>query len=787
MNTKLRDFPAANLCLLAGAALSVLLAGTEEVWSMVAFLAAAGLAMLFVRPKVRPATVPLALVTLFCIFCLLGFLPQDFFPVPAWRASLGGMGTIPLGDSVNPQPWLGWFWWWLLAGTALAFAAVLTDPLDTKALALVLHAASLFVAAYALLAIFAVQSGWKFPFHGGAVFGFLPNRNHTASLLVAGSVISFGLMQWRLARGDKAPAAFAALCAAPSLAALLFFSTSRAGVVFLVVGLSIWAAGAARSRTMRLRILSAVAVLAVFLGLLFAFGGSTVRDRLVQLWSDAASVRPGATGTDIDFRLPVFRDAVRMISEAPLTGAGLGQFADVFPQYRHDSIRAAAVLHPESDWLMVAAETGIPSALALAGLLLWFVAACWNSRSSSGGMLRWTAASAVLAVVLHGAIDVPWHRVALGWFFLAVAASAAPSSGHAARSPAFGRLVFVLCGLAFFSAAGWMGYEKKQGRSPECYRWPELSDELQRLGKESRFAQGEKAAARAVKTFPLRSEPYYWLAGYLAMFAGTDAEIRAAVRAGRAVEPLLPKTAEDQAVILKAIDPPGAAEAWAESIGRAATIDAREGRLDLPTAGDTIRRALVMFPQDSAMQLSLARRLENQRALLAHWIIQANPDAAEAYLRGSADAPQVLDGLPVGLRRQVLSRWIALPDAPRAVAFMEEREALSAAGGEYWPVLARHYAQGKDFPMAVRRVAASCAIPLEAPHEGDDGMRGELAGLIAEGNAVAARRLAADAVSAAGFDFARISAAMSYFASQGDWESAWKAGSRLATESKKGH
>ncbi|MFM8458371.1 MAG: hypothetical protein ACKOB0_05425, partial [Chthoniobacterales bacterium] len=258
-----------NLLILAGAAASVMIAGTEDAWAIAVFLVAAGLALLLVRPIVRPAILPLVLIPLFACLALMAFLPQAYFPMPDWRQQLTDLQVVPLPGSVNPQPWLSWFWWWLLAATCLIYAALLTAPLETKPLAFVLQAAGFFVAVYASLAIFALQTGWKYPFHGGAVFGFLPNRNHTATLLVVGSVLSFGLMQWRLARGDKGAAAFAALCGAPSLAALLFFSTSRAGVVFLVVGLAVWAVGASRSPGMRKRILSAVLALIVFAGLLF--------------------------------------------------------------------------------------------------------------------------------------------------------------------------------------------------------------------------------------------------------------------------------------------------------------------------------------------------------------------------------------------------------------------------------------------------------------------------------------------------------------------------------------
>jgi O-antigen ligase len=662
---------------------------------------------------------------------------------------------------------------------------LLTTPLETKPLALVLQAAALFVALYASLSIFALQTGWKYPLHGGAVFGFLPNRNHTATLLVVGSVLSFGLMQWRLARGDKAAASFAALCGAPSLAALLFFSTSRAGVVFLVVGLTAWAVGASRSPGMRKRILSAVLALVVFAGLLFVFGGSAVRDRLSALWTEAVSVQLEGGGKDVDFRQPVFRDTARMISEQPIVGVGLGQFSDVFRQYREESARAATILHPESDWLMVAAETGIPSALVLAALLIWFVSVCWKSREASGGMLRWTVASAVAAAALHGIVDVPWHRPSLGWFLLAIAASSMPTSGRSARAPGLSRFLFFIGGLATITAAAWIGYEKKEGRDPAPFKWPEISSELQRLGEERRFAQAEKLAQEAIRQFPLRSEAYYWLAGYLRMFEGTDSEIDAAVRAGRKVEPVLPVVPAEQAAILQDINPEWTMEAWVEAIKRASILDEKERRgIHSFTAG-YMSRAVAAFKDDPEWQLRLAARLEDQPTFLAYWITVAHPEAVEAKLRSLQNEQEFLEALSPSLRRQVLSRWITGPDSARAVAFMEQREAVSSQG-EYWPVLARHYAAQGDLPRAVRRVASSNGISLDAPRPGDAGLRGEMADVSSQGNTVAARRMASDAIAAQPPQVDDLSAAMAYFASQEDWESAWKAASRLATEAKIG-
>lgn len=775
-----------HLVALAGAAAAILVTGAQDVWSLCLLLVGGGLALFILRPVVQPRGVPSLLLAAFCLLCLLAFLPQQYFPEPAWRGGLDSLDTVLLAKSVSPQPWLGWFWWWFVVASCLLAWGLLTAPLESKALAAVLHAAALFAAVYALLAVFDAQSVWHYPFHGGAVFGFLPNRNHSATLLVVGSILSLGLMQWRLARGEKGMAVLAALCGAPSVAALLFFSVSRAGVLLLAVAVVVWVAGAPRSPAARAKLLATVCMLGICLGLLFLAGGSTVRERLGSLFAETADLASaGDVGGDVDFRQPIYRDTVRMIGDFPWTGAGLGQFFDVFPQYRKDSSRATNVLHPESDWLMVAAESGLPAALVLAGVAIWYLVACWKSRNAAGGMLRWTAASAVMAALLHGVIDVPWHRLPLGWFLMVLAASSVPSSQQVLRSRRILRLAFVGGGVAFVAGAMWLGWEKSKGRSPGFYRLPEISRQLEELGNRGLFEEAEAVAREAVQRFPMRWETYYWLAGYLCMFTETDDEVRALVRAGRAVEPGLPAIPADQAVILEAIGKEDALDSWLLAVDRAVAIDMGQGRDQLPTAGIYIGRAIASYADKTDQQIALGRRLSRHPLLLGYWLGQVSNKAAAPLVADIKDPKNFLHALPEKVRRQVLARWMASADSGRAVLYMEVQEAASQDAG-YWPPLARYYAGQGNLQKAVQRVASSLQIELAGPGEGEAGLRGRIAALEAGGNTVAALRVANEAITAdeAGQD--DLAASMAYFASREEWQSAWKAASRLATEAKIG-
>jgi len=765
-----------SLLLLAGATVAVFITGTQDVWAAAVFPLSAGLALLIGRPAVRPGWFPLLLALAFCILALLAFLPQTYWPVPSWRAALAQSGLVPLADSISPQPWLGWFWWWMLVASCLVGSFLLSNPLAGRSLALFLHAVALVVAIYAVLSIMARQTGWRYPFAGGADFGLLPNRNHTATLLFVGAIVSFGLMQWEVVSGNRAAAALAALCAAPPLAGLLFFSTSRAGVVFLAFGLVLWVIGAAHGRARR-DIHIALAVLAAFSVLLFALGGSTVRDRLAALWHSASAVKVGEDHVaEVDFRQPIARDTSRLIADFPLTGIGLGQFAGVFPQYRKDSSRAAKVLHPESDWLMVAAETGIPSAAALAALVFWFLLRCWRARTTVDGPLRWTVASAVGAAVAHAAIDVPWHRFALGWFLLVVAMTSVPSSGLAIKRPALVRMVYSFLGLVLLAAGIFVARDKYEGRHPAPYRVEIFNRELQSLADAKQWEDAESKAKELVQAFPLMYESYYWLTGYQRYFLDIEQEIADSMAAARLVEPVLPQVASAQAVLWKGMDPTREAEAWVVAIRRASLVASRDPTLPL----GYLQSGLSSLKEHPEAQMRLLQGVEGNPLLTAEWFHGASPTAASEWISKLSNPEAFLAGIPPQQQVVFLDRWVALPDASRAVSYMEARQAGDGTG-PYWRPLATHYAAAGDKSRAVGLVAQAASVPLESRGRGLGKLGAELSELETQGNSVAVRRLLQEAVSSQPPDPTKLSVAVAWYAAEGDWDAAWQAASRLAS------
>lgn len=334
------------------------------------------------------------------------------------------------------------------------------------------------VACYALLARFAQDSPHLAGTFGTQHFGFFPNRNHSATYLSMGAVCGLGCTLQ--ASRDKRFVTLALALAATALClwAIATWSISRAGVVLAAIGGLLWVSMLGR-RYLGRHGIWAIALIALTAGGLFLMANTEVRDRLTVTMEKAGSLLEASSPGDpageksaldssqhLDFRIPVFLDTLGLIREFPWTGIGAGQFYYVFPQYRDRTIIAndSDVDHPESDWLWMAAETGVPATLALLALV---VLACgkslkgiWHGRDRA---LRAGCLVAAMLVPIHGIFDVPGHRITLALsavflFALSLHPPSAETSQPAARAwPSRLLALCLLAASAFLIRAQWFG------------------------------------------------------------------------------------------------------------------------------------------------------------------------------------------------------------------------------------------------------------------------------------------------------------------------------------------
>ena len=652
---------AAFVLLLTGAAAAVFLAGGAPQGNLGVFLLCAGTALVLCPPRAKVSWSLWLTAAALGTCSAASLLPARFFHELLWHRSLGSVPDLPLPATVSATPQQTAFWLAILAVTLLTGLFTLTQPVRSRGLLTLALAAVGVCGVYAGLSIFARLSGWHYPFASDAAFGFFPNRNHTATLLVTGSILSVGILgvafrERRWLSADWAVAVLT-LCAA----GLLFFSASRAGVVFLGIGVLGWVAGlGSRHRNRPLLLVVGVVILTAAGGFLFL--KNDARDRLLRSVSASDPARSGTLTTDD--RLRIYRDTLTVIRDAPLTGTGLGTFSLVFPPYRHASANISLVLHPESDWLMVAAENGLPALACLASLAFLVIRNWRPARNHPYWPLRWGFLAAAGAGILHGFVDVPAHRTALGWWILVLAALAL-QPGRAAddlprpSGPAawLVRGVFILGGLlACVLGVQLVRAEWFHAPALPPYVAGQAEAEIARLfARHDNEAALEKARA-AVQASPLSPDLYFQLGTLATYFYDTDAEVDRTFRIQRLLNPCTPEVPQSEAAAWLPFNPANAVPLDVEALQRMERLrPGSVGRRD-PTAywQELVRQAAPFPPAQH-----LLREPSSQRgpAFMLAWLEAATPPAAREQLPLLAADPAFLNALTPTQRHRFLDLW----------------------------------------------------------------------------------------------------------------------------------
>ncbi len=391
--------------------------------------AVVGCLMLLFPPEVRLPRLSWSLAALFVIFASGVFLPAAWFPVPEWRRNLEGLGvqTGPMVVIQSRQAAETLVLFTIMLITGLWLSGHRPSPTALRRWTL---AFTLGVAGYAVLArVLQLYPGTSLPGAEGH-FGFFPNRNHTGTYLAMGTICGLGCVLQALR--DKRFYSLAVALAATGICiwAVAGWSLSRGGIVLVLAGCLVWIPMLGR-RYLGKHGIWALALLGIAVTGGFLIADSPVKKRLSDSLQKAGALVPPTLPSpaqaasqdpeavqNFDFRIPIALDTFGLITDFPWTGVGAGQFYYVFPQYRKRTVVAndADSYHPESDWLWLASETGLPATLLLLALV---ALAFWKSFTGisvgKDRALRSACLVAALLVPLHGVFDVPAHRITLAW------------------------------------------------------------------------------------------------------------------------------------------------------------------------------------------------------------------------------------------------------------------------------------------------------------------------------------------------------------------------------------
>lgn len=604
---------------------AVLAGGATERLPQGIVLAAMGALMIAAPPAAWPDRKWILVVTGLLIIAWIGLLPAAWFPAPAWRADVESVGIV-LPSTLSPQPRLTLEAWLLLAAGTAWMGWLMANPWDAASRRL---GARCFMGGAVLLSVLALvqwQTGWLPPgWLSGEGHGPFPNRNHTAHVLALGGVLAVGCAADSARHGKLR--AVPCLMAGCVILAALAATYSRGGVLMFFCALALWNASVAWQRKSWKILLLGLSALCIAAAAVLVFGGPI------------AGRFAGGESLAEDFRLRIWSDAMDMIQASPMYGAGLGNFEALFPFYRVQSVTQSGVIHPESDWLWLASETGQAGAalgLAAVGIIL---AGALPLRRGTQRRLRGGALAGAAAAVLHGFLDVPGHRLGSALAALFVFALARKDAVPAAPSPvAVG--VWRGLGLAMVVLAAW---------------WIIFSDRAARaevLAREGRFAAAAESASRAIGRAPLDWRPYFTRAGALAS-KGEIIKAVADFRRARMLEPHYAAIPLEEGRFWVRRQPELALVAWEEALRRT------KGEEAAGVFGQ-IRGAA---PNDAAFRARLLELVEGRDILQVDWFLGVPAEEAKPHLAAFAEIAERCDKG----RRAAFARRVAelAPPAPQ--------------------------------------------------------------------------------------------------------------------------
>ncbi|MEP6937933.1 MAG: O-antigen ligase family protein [Chthoniobacterales bacterium] len=552
---------------IAAAGLPVLacfLGGATEKWAEGIVVALLGLLLVFNPPRFSLGWKLNAIFLGFVGFVACAFLPAHLFFIPAWRAALTNDFGIDLANTITPQPWitLGAFGS-LIAGLSWLYY-VATQELDLRSVR-----AQFRIFAFGIISLAAIcillklnQAAPQF-WHNERGFGPFPNRNQTADLLGLTAIVVLACGQDSVRRGTKGWILW--LPGFAILVAAIVINFSRAGLLILVIGSTVWVAGLALHKSSRStsRLAVWVSILLVLLTAVLIFGGGTL-ERFHLRTGDAE-----AAGISTDFRWLIYRDAARLIGASPWSGIGLGNFESVFAIFRDASLANTRSLHPESDWIWLCSEAGWPTVLlALLGFALLAVRVFPLQEGTNQRFRRAGLIGAVLFAV-HGVVDVSGHRVGTAFAAIFLLGLALFRPFQFPRNAAVPWLFRLLGLLLMASSSLWMWAIAHQTPLPGGIGSDNARYSATLANRGSDFAGAIQSTTQALRWAPLDWQLYF-LRGVAHIGSRHRAEFAVAdFRRARFLEPNSYEVPLEEGKIWLPSRPMLAVTAWQEALRRA--------------------------------------------------------------------------------------------------------------------------------------------------------------------------------------------------------------------------
>lgn len=352
---------------------------------------------------------------------MFGLMALQLVPLPpaVWTA-LPGRGDVATGFELlgQPLPWLPVSLspdetladiLWLLPAAAVLFGMLRLGAFRPQLIAWTIVGAT-FVAI--LMGTVQVGGGASSPFYfydvtnRGVAVGPFANANHMATLMLVCIPFLFALMgRAKGQRKSTSQSGIVTICAAMLVLVLvgLLINRSLAGVglaVPVVLSSLLLLRRRAGVPVLGLSLVGLVSAAAVAMVFLFPIGNAVFGDD-----GGGVSTRSTSIGTTL-----------KAAGDHLPLGSGFGSFAEVYRTHEDPAtITSTYMNHAHSDYAEVLLEGGIPAALLIVALLIWWArrtGAIWT-RDEDGSSIAKAASIAAAAILLHSLVDYPLRTAAI--------------------------------------------------------------------------------------------------------------------------------------------------------------------------------------------------------------------------------------------------------------------------------------------------------------------------------------------------------------------------------------
>ena len=671
--------------------------GSREPWALGTVALLVGLNVALVPARVRPTRMFRILLVLLGIITLAGLLPLSPSSMPDWRVHASEDFGIQLSNRRSPQPWVTFeTWMMIMLGIIWTWHCFSRGFIEAERRWLV-RTSAIFIAVLASVAISLKKMGINVPFWRLDwelnYFGPFPNRNNFGGLLAMGAVLTFAAA-YDAHRRKRLIWVLHALCIIPMFWAILL-NTSRAGVILFFCALTAWMIFGSFSRRSARRLGISAAILLTLVAILLLFGKSILARFDVK----------GKTVIEAGGRVQIFSDCVDLISKVPVLGTGLGNFEPAFALTKSFSNHYSRNIHPESDWLWITAEAGIPAALILLLLLGFYVKRTgpWRENSDSSGgrkdrRLRNACALAALIIPFHGLVDTPAHQPGIVLGVILFAAASLRARRHVSQTSSGRKGPLVFAGLCFTAGFAWLaisaGIPAMPGESTSRM-WERKAQQLD--------GRGDLAGAYAALDKAIINRPLHWNLYFKRATAGLPLGLPAQTvledfARARFLEPHSGLLCNQEGFLWLRWNPAYSLQAWREAIRRD------------PSRADDFYSAPLGALRDHPELRSGTRALATTPKLKLKYLSYATREEFDEVLRSLLDIQPELQSFSPQERLLLFRLWYAKGDRAKLLDTLDRNAGWRADG---WPIIAGDRADKGDFAGACQLASDYLPPPVE--------------------------------------------------------------------------